>query len=179
MYHIFAPQCQRQDSTRLGEYHPPRAPISHARPDSVGLIEAPAAVLAGVGGVDQQVYLTGASGGLDPFGAVDDVAGTRLHPEAIEHRLAQRQRDPLAEIGGDLHIIDLEGALQDRAEFVSVIPHLDAGLRFSLTPRLGLGAGLSIGISAPAASIQFAGREVATWGRPLWLGNLMLESVLD
>jgi len=69
--------------------------------------------------------------------------------------------------------------VNNRAEFVSVIPHLDAGLRFSLTPRLGLGAGLSIGISAPAASIQFAGREVATWGRPLWLGNLMLESVLD
>src|SRR5437764_10812958 len=115
MYHIFAPQCQRQDSTRLGEYHPPRAAIS----DAPRLIEAPAAVLAGVGGVDQQVDLAGAGSGLDPLGAVDDVAGARLHPEAIEHRLAQRLCGPLAEIGGDLHAVDLEGALQRTPELAA------------------------------------------------------------
>jgi hypothetical protein len=66
-----------------------------------------------------------------------------------------------------------------RAELVSVIPHIDLGLRFSLTPRLGLGLGLSGGVSAPAASIRFADRQVATWGRPLWLGSLALETPLD
>jgi hypothetical protein len=64
-------------------------------------------------------------------------------------------------------------------DFVSVIPHLDAGLHFSLTPNLGLAASLSMGVSAPEASVRFAGREVATWGRPLWLGGLALESALD
>lgn len=64
-------------------------------------------------------------------------------------------------------------------EFVSVIPHLDEGLHVSLTPTLGLAAGVSIGVSAPGASIRFAGREVATWGRPLWLGSLALEAALD
>ncbi len=64
-------------------------------------------------------------------------------------------------------------------EFVSVIPHLDEGLHFSLTPTLGLVAGVSIGVSAPGASIRFAGREVATWGRPLWIGSLALEAALD
>jgi hypothetical protein len=65
------------------------------------------------------------------------------------------------------------------AEFVSVIPHLDAGVRFSLTPSLALAAGGSLGVSAPGASIRFAGREVATWGRPLWIGSLALEAALD
>jgi hypothetical protein len=65
------------------------------------------------------------------------------------------------------------------AEFVSVIPHLDAGLRLSLTPSVALAPGLSLGVSAPAASIRFAGREVATWGRPLWMGSLAVEAALD
>jgi hypothetical protein len=66
-----------------------------------------------------------------------------------------------------------------RTQIVTVVPHLDLGLRVSLTRRLGLGATLSGGISAPSASIQFAGREVGTWGRPLLLGNLLLETALD
>jgi hypothetical protein len=65
-----------------------------------------------------------------------------------------------------------------RADIVSVIPHLDAGLSFSLTRAVALSAGVSMGISAPAASIRFADREVATWGRPLWIGGLVLESAL-
>ena len=30
-----------------------------------------------------------------------------------------------------------------------------------------------------SGTIHFAGREVATWGRPLLLGNLALETTLD
>lgn len=66
-----------------------------------------------------------------------------------------------------------------RAQIITIVPHLDLGLRVSLTRRLGLALGLSGGISAPAASIHFAGREVATWGRPLLLSNLALETTLD
>jgi len=66
-----------------------------------------------------------------------------------------------------------------RALIVTVVPHLDLGLRVSLTNRLGLVMGLCGGVSAPSVSIQFAGREVATWGRPLLLGSLSLEAALD
>jgi len=65
------------------------------------------------------------------------------------------------------------------AEFVSVFPHLDEGVRFALTPTLGRGAGVSVGVSEPGASVRFAGREVATWGRPRWIGSLGLEAALD
>ena len=62
---------------------------------------------------------------------------------------------------------------------ISAIPHLDLGVRWSLTRRLGLGLDTSAGFSAPGARLDFAGREAATWGRPLWLGGLTLETALD
>jgi len=62
---------------------------------------------------------------------------------------------------------------------LSAIPHLDLGLRWSLTRRLGLGLDGSAGFSAPGVRIDFAGREAATWGRPLWLSRLTLETALD
>jgi hypothetical protein len=62
---------------------------------------------------------------------------------------------------------------------LSTVPHVDLGLRWSLTRRLGLGADLSAGFSTPGMAIDFAGREQATWGRPLWLGGLSLETSLD
>jgi len=66
-----------------------------------------------------------------------------------------------------------------QTQIVTAVPHLDLGIRVSLTRRLGLNLGFSGGVSAPAASIHFAGREAATWGRPLLLGNLALETPLD
>jgi hypothetical protein len=66
-----------------------------------------------------------------------------------------------------------------RAQIVTFVPHLDLGLRLSLTRRVGLDLGLSGGVSTPAASIHFAGREVASWGRPLLLGGLTLVTSLD
>jgi hypothetical protein len=87
-------------------------------------------------------------------------------------------------VGAWLAVMTLSGQpaatyVNTPTEFVSVIPHLDLGLRFSLTPRLGLALDLSGGVSAPGASIHFAGRQVATWGRPLWLASLALEAPLD
>jgi hypothetical protein len=61
----------------------------------------------------------------------------------------------------------------------SAVPHVDLGLRWSLTPRLGFGADAAVGFSAPGVDVAFAGRQVATWGRPLWLGRLQLEAALD
>ena len=108
MYHIFTPQCQRQDSTRLGEYHP----LGLTPADPPCLIQALAAVFARIGGMDQQVDLAGAGGGLDAVGAVDEIAGARLHAQAIEDRLAQRLLGKFAEVGRHLHIVSLERALQ-------------------------------------------------------------------
>jgi hypothetical protein len=63
--------------------------------------------------------------------------------------------------------------------FVSAIPHLDLGLRVALTSRLGLAANLSGGASIPGTSIRFADRQIATWGRPLWLAGVAVEAPLD
>ena len=98
MYHILAAQRHRQDSAALGENQAPR---SSPPPTRQAWSSLRAAVLAGVGGVDQQVDLAGAGGGLDPVGAVDQLAAARLQAEPVERRLAQRRFDPLAEVGGD------------------------------------------------------------------------------
>jgi hypothetical protein len=65
------------------------------------------------------------------------------------------------------------------SQFMSVIPHLDLGLRVALTSRLGIAANLSGGASIPGTSIRFADRQVATWGRPLWLAGVAVEAPLD
>jgi hypothetical protein len=61
----------------------------------------------------------------------------------------------------------------------SAVPHVDLGLRWLLTQRLGLGTDAAVGFSAPGVDIAFGGRQVASWGRPLWLGRLQLEAFLD
>jgi len=66
-----------------------------------------------------------------------------------------------------------------RATSTSVVPHMDAGILVSLTQRLSLGANLSAAISAPTIAVRFDDRQVATWGRPLWLGSLLVETKLD
>jgi hypothetical protein len=56
----------------------------------------------------------------------------------------------------------------DRAEQIFVaLPSLRAGLAVELAPRLALRIEGLAGASLPRATIRFAGREVADWGRPL------------
>jgi hypothetical protein len=80
------------------------------------LIERPAPVLAGVGGVEQEVDLAGASSGLHALGAVDEVSRARFHPEPVERGLAQRRLGAFAEVGRDLHGGGLERALESGLE---------------------------------------------------------------
>jgi hypothetical protein len=108
MYHIFAAKCHRQDSARLGEYHP----LGTAAADAPCLVHALAPVLACVGGVDEEVDLAGPGGGLDPLGAGDQRAGTRLQAEPVERILTQRSLGPLADIGRDGDGVALERPLQ-------------------------------------------------------------------
>ena len=66
-----------------------------------------------------------------------------------------------------------------RLSKVSAVPHVDLSVYFSLTDRLGIGADAAAGFAVPAVEVDFAGREQTTWGRPLWHGQLMLETSLD
>src|SRR3954452_18472375 len=86
MYHIFAPKCHGQDSATFREYPPLRT----AAADPPALIHPPAAVFARVECVEQQMHLARASRRFDLVGAVDELAGARLHSEAVEGGLAQR-----------------------------------------------------------------------------------------
>ncbi len=110
-------------------------------------------------------YMTGASFGFSP---------SRL-TAPVQFR---------AGAGMWLAVMSLSGRATPRyassqVELVSVVPHLDVAMLFSLTSRLKLGLDLSGGVSTSRASIRFADREVATWGRPLWLASLLFESSLD
>ncbi len=117
------------------------------------------------GDTNLALYMTGASFGFSPSPLTAPVqfragAGVWLAVMSLSGRATTRYEN-------------------SRVDLVSVVPHLDVATLFSLTPRLKLGLDLSGGVSTSRASIRFAGREVATWGRPLWLASLMLESSLD
>ena len=61
----------------------------------------------------------------------------------------------------------------------SMLAHADVALRFPITRRIGWGPSAAFAISMPGVAVQFADRRVATWGRPLWLGSLAVETTLD
>src|SRR5688500_9610932 len=82
MYHIFAPQGHGQDGAALRKNQSPVMAAIAAPAHAPRLVQLLASVLARVGGVDQQVNPAGTGRSLDPFGAVDEVAGAGLHAEA-------------------------------------------------------------------------------------------------
>ncbi len=71
------------------------------------------------------------------------------------------------------------GFTDGQSSSTSAVPHVDLGVRWSLSARLGLAADAAVGFSAPGVDLAFAGHSVASWGRPLWLGRLQLEAFLD
>ena len=56
--------------------------------------------------------LAGAGRGIDLVVAVDERPSARFEAEPVERRLTQRRGDAVAKVGGDRHVIGLEGALQ-------------------------------------------------------------------
>src|SRR5205085_9373695 len=94
-----------------------------AAADPPSLIELPSAVLARIGGVDQELDVALTSSDFDLVGAVDEIAGARLHPEPVEGRLTKRGFDTLAQVGWDLYIAGLERAGERALE-----PALGVGL---------------------------------------------------
>lgn len=98
--------------------------------------------------------------------------------------------DPLAladvMVGGGawLGVLTLRGRAQSSyvdstVQVVTLVPHLDLGARARLSRRIAFLARVSGAVATPKANVRFAGREVATWGRPFALGALMLEVGLD
>jgi len=71
------------------------------------------------------------------------------------------------------------GYLNDHATVVGVVPHADFCFDIPLSRRIAVGVGFSLGTSAPGAAVQFAGRRIATWGRPFGLAAVAVESSLD
>jgi hypothetical protein len=63
--------------------------------------------------------------------------------------------------------------------FATAIPHIDGEIDFPLGRRLAVGLALSVGFSAPGAAVHFAGRPVATWGRPFAMGLVAVEYSID
>jgi hypothetical protein len=132
------------------------------------------------------------NGGLTPFStelrgsqgttSVDwRWAGAALSFCVTSPKLPVRLR---AGAGAWLSLMTLNG--QARAPFesrqldvMSAIPHLDLGVHGSVSHRLGVGFETSVGFSAPAVQVNFAGHEQTTWGRLLWHGRLLLEIPLD
>ena len=86
--------------------------------------------------------------------------------------------------GGWVGVVTMTGEavgpyLNARATTVSFIPHLDVGVRLSVTRHVSLGATTTGAISVPSVVVEFADRQVATWGRPLGFGALVIETTLD
>jgi len=71
------------------------------------------------------------------------------------------------------------GYFNDRATLVSALPHVDMSFEIILSRRFSAGFGVSAAVDLPGATVQFGNRQVATWGRPFFLGLLGVESLLD
>lgn len=57
-------------------------------------------------------------------------------------------------------------------------PYLRAGASFAVSPRIALRASLLGAVAMPEPVVSFAGREAATFGRPLLIGSGGLEIAL-
>jgi hypothetical protein len=112
------------------------------------LVERPAAVFAGVGGVEEKVDLSDTGGRLDALGAVDEIARARFHTEAIERVLAERRLSALAEVGRDLHGVALECALERGLELALRVGSVELGTRHADPCAAAGSTGANIGRDA-------------------------------
>src|SRR4051812_15422287 len=85
MYHILTPERQRQ----YGPFGWNRQWLPRTFADPECLIELAGAVLARIGGVEQEMDVALSRRHLDLLGAGEKGAGARLEPEPVKRRLAQ------------------------------------------------------------------------------------------
>src|SRR5688572_28850521 len=99
MYHILAAKRHRQDGAFLGKLKTLAVAVRKnfgIAPDAPGLVELPAAVLACVRGVNEQVHVAAPGGGFHSVRTVDEVARARFHAEAVQSRLTKGRSDLVA-----------------------------------------------------------------------------------
>jgi len=164
MYHILAAQRQRQYGSLCRQNQTLAAAAFFFRSDPPGLVELASALVAGVGGVEQQDDFAAAGGDLDPLGAEEEVAGARLQAKPVERRLAKRRLDPFAEIGGDRDRAGLERPIERALQLalcIGRIEHVPAAAQDAITDcldlgqdRLGLVIGDIAGKGMPAALLM-------------------------
>ena len=145
MYHIFASQRHRQDGAGQGKYQAPLEAAVHRAADAPRLVEAAVAVLAGVGGVNQQMDLARARRLLDALAAGQQRAAARFEPEAVERGLLQRGLDPLAEIIGNGEVGGLEGAGERALELALGLRGFELGPADADPRPAAVGAGADVG----------------------------------
>src|SRR5690348_2454707 len=170
VYHIVPPKCHGQDSARQREYHP----LLLSAADPPGLVEFAAAVLGGVGRVDEEVDLARSRGRLDLVGAVDQVARARLHAEPVERGLAQSRFGPSPEVRRDLHVIRLERTLERRLELALRVRGVELGVGDAdprtapRRPRADVGRDAAVGTEREANELLLrafsAGKNAGAFG---------------
>jgi hypothetical protein len=58
---------------------------------------------------------------------------------------------------------------------VVALPHTRLDLLYSISSDVRLGASIWSGVALPRATVKFAGRQVASWGRPAGAGTALFE----
>ena len=176
MYHILAPKCHGQDSAVQGEYHPSFAPPPPTRQawSSLRSPSSPASA-AWISRCD----LARAGGLFDPVGAVDEVAGARLHAEAVERGLAKRSFDALAEVGGDGYLVGLERALQRGLELALGVGVVELGAADADPGAAARSAGANVGctlaVGAEREPDQLVARSLAAGEDARPLGDVRIR----
>ena len=114
MYHIVAAKRQRQYGPALWKNQPPD--LFAVSSDTPGLIKLAAAILAGIGGMDEQKDVSTARRNLDPIAAGEKEARAGFKTQPVQRVLPKRLLDPFTEIVRSVHFAGLESACQSAAQ---------------------------------------------------------------
>jgi hypothetical protein len=112
MYHILAAQRHRQDGAAFGK----NQALLLSASDPPGLVERAIAVLARIGGMDQQMDLAGARRLLDPLAPRQQGSAAGFEPQPVKRLLAKALFDPLAKVGRNIDFAGLERSRQGAFE---------------------------------------------------------------
>jgi hypothetical protein len=179
-----------------------RAPTAPATPRERFDFDLGPGVLAGAGGVPPALVISvGARWnmndtlGVRAFALMPTVAPHVAAPEgtasisttigaaALEASLLPPASEWSARVGGGVAIawLHMEGSgtaapyAGHADDVASLLPFASIGAGRALAPQLRIAAAAWAGAAVPQPAVRFAGREVATWGRPSGGGSLALE----
>ena len=114
MYHIVAAKRQRQYGPALWKNQPPD--LFAVASDTPGLVELAAAILAGIGGMDEQEHVSTTRCNLDPIAAGEKETRAGFEAQPIQRILPERLLDPFTEVVRSDHFAGLESARQSAAQ---------------------------------------------------------------